>query len=83
MHYEEIIYYERKEAAEAAAEAATKAARVQDILDLLEEYGEVPETVKRRLNEEENADVLRKWLKVAAGVESIGEFMDKLKKEIP
>lgn len=75
MHYEEIIYYERKEAAEAAAKAAIKEARVQDILDLLEEYGEVPEAVKLRLDEEEDVDTLKQWHKLAAKVDSIDAFV--------
>lgn len=74
MHYEEIINYERKE----AAEEALKAARVQDILDLLEEYGEVPENVKLRL-EEETSDTLKHWYKLAAKADSIDAFVAQMK----
>lgn len=74
MHYEEIINYERKE----AAEEAIRAARVQDILDLLEEYGEVPENVKLRL-EEETSDTLKQWYKLAAKADSIDAFVSQMK----
>ncbi|MDO4331150.1 MAG: hypothetical protein Q4C58_00490 [Eubacteriales bacterium] len=78
MRYEEIIYYERKEAAEEAARAATKNTKVQDILELLEEYGDVPAKVKSRLETEENPDTLKRWLKLAAKVDSIDAFVAEM-----
>lgn len=74
MRYEEIIYYERKEAAEEAARIASKNTKVQYILELLEEYGDVPENVKSRLNDEEDAEQLKRWHKLAAKVDSIDTF---------
>jgi len=66
MTLEDIIYFEREEE------------RVQAILDLLEVDGEIPDTLKQRLEEEIRFDVLKVWLKLAAKVESISEFEEKM-----
>lgn len=74
MKFEEIIAYERRD----AARDAKKDTRIMDIQEVLEEYGVVPDTLKQRLEEEEDEGVLRKWLKLAARVSSIDEFLEKM-----
>lgn len=69
MTLEEYIFYERKD------EAIDT--RVEDILELLEEYGEVPEKVRERLGETRDIATLKKWHKLAAKVHSIAEFEAK------
>ena len=66
MTLEDIIYFEREEE------------RVQAILDLLEDYGEIPDSLKQRLEEEIRFDVLKAWHKLAAKVESISDFEEKM-----
>ncbi|MBD5529551.1 MAG: Rpn family recombination-promoting nuclease/putative transposase [Lachnospiraceae bacterium] len=46
----------------------------QDILDLLEEYGDVPEDILARIYAEENPETLRRWLKAAAHAGSFDNF---------
>lgn len=70
MTLEDIIYYEREE--------ERLATQLQAILDLLEDYGEIPDTLKQRLEEEIRFDVLKEWHKLAAKVESISEFEEKM-----
>ena len=70
MKFEEIIYYERKEAAFNM--------RIQNIQELLEEYGEIPAQINERLCREEKEEVLKRWLKLAAKVSSIEEFVQKM-----
>ncbi len=48
--------------------------KAEDILEILEDMGEVPEDVTRKLMSEENLDILRKWLKRALCVKSVEEF---------
>lgn len=79
MRYEEILYYERKEAAEEAAEAATRAVRVQDILVLLKRRGSVPEAVRKRIEEELDPDTLNRWFELAADADSIEAFTAQMK----
>ena len=52
--------------------------RRQDILDLLEDLGEVPKDIRGRIQTEKDADILRKWLKNAARAESFTAFRDAM-----
>lgn len=83
MTLEEYIWYAKREAAEKAAEEATQNAQIQSILELLEDYGEIPEDLKTQL-QKADTDTLKKYLKLAAKAESIEDFLVKagLEKEI-
>jgi len=83
MKFEEIIYYAKKEAEERAEEAEKRAEaiekadrkrRLEDICELLEEYGPVPEKLKEHIGSEGDVEILRQWQKLAAKVTSIEEF---------
>ena len=78
MRLDEIIYYERKDAAKEAAAEATRAAQIRSILDLLEDLGEIPPSVLERFQAETDAEILKRWLKLAAKVGSIEEFIQKM-----
>lgn len=69
MRFEEIIAYERKDAAQDT--------RIQDIFELLEDYGEIPESVKEKL-QCADSDTLKKYLKSAAKADSIQAFTEML-----
>ena len=66
----ELLYYANMEEREEAAIDTL----VQAILDLLEDYGDIPERVVKCLKETNDKDTLRKWLKLAAKANSIEEF---------
>lgn len=70
MKFDEIMYYAKRD--------GKIEARVQSILELLEDYGEIPEEVRQRLEEETNLSVLKEWVKIAARAQSIQEFVDKM-----
>ncbi len=78
MRLDEIIYYERKDAAKEAAAEATRAAQIRSILDLLEDFGEIPSSVLERLQAESDSDKLRTWHKLAARTGSMEEFAQKM-----
>ena len=78
MRLDEIIYYEREEAATEAAERAAKETRIQSILELLEEYGEVPEEFKEKIAAQDDKETLKGWLKLAARSESLEDFEAKM-----
>ena len=44
------------------------------ILELLEEFGEVPEKVREAILQQQDLDVLRRWHKLAAKAETFGAF---------
>ena len=48
--------------------------RTDSILDLLNECGVIPEELRQSILQESNPETLKKWLKLAAKVDSIEEF---------
>jgi len=72
MKFEEIIYYERKE--------AERRRRMKDIWELLEDYGEISEELKEHMEREKSETVLKKWHKLAAKSKSIEEFIENMNK---
>lgn len=53
---------------------------VNNIMEFLEDLGEIPETLKSKIMQEEKPDVLRRWLKLAAKAETVEEFEKKIEK---
>ena len=51
--------------------------RIKSILEFLEELGEVPEELTQEICTQENPDILKKWLKLAARADSVDEFVQK------
>lgn len=49
--------------------------KVESILELLEDYGEIPESIKTQIFKETNPDILKRWHKLAAKVNSIEQFI--------
>ncbi len=52
--------------------------KAESILDLLQELGEVPESLRTRILSQHDLSVLKDWLKFAARSGSIEEFMQKM-----
>ena len=74
MTFEDKIYYERKDAAKEATTLATLNTKIQDICELLKDYGPIPDELVNRLSNEKDICILTKWLKLAAKTDSIEEF---------
>ena len=55
-----------------------KEGRRDGIFELLEMYGEIPEDIRSRINDETDETVLKRWLITAAKVSSIDEFREKM-----
>jgi hypothetical protein len=49
--------------------------KAKGILEILEEYGQVPEELVIRIQEEKNLEQLSRWLKFSAKVSRIEEFI--------
>ena len=52
---------------------------IKIICDSLEKFGEVPEELRRILEEQKNSAILRKWSELAAQVDSIEKFQSEMK----
>ena len=50
----------------------------QNILDLLEDLGDIPKDIQSRIYAEEDPQILRQWLKAAAKAESFEAFKEKM-----
>ncbi len=62
MRFDDIIYYQRLDS-------------VMDcVLDVLAEYGEVPEELQRKIRKQSNMDLMKEWHKLAVKVSSVKEF---------
>lgn len=53
-------------------------ARQDDILELLEDLGEIPEMLEAKILRQTDLDILKKWLKFAAKALSIEEFENQI-----
>ena len=55
-----------------------EAAGIRDsLLELLQEFGDIPEALQTRIESEKDLQVLTSWLKVAARADSLEEFQEK------
>ena len=54
-----------------------KIGKREAILELLEDVGSISDSTKKLVEKEEDLEVLKKWLKIAARVNSIDEFVNK------
>ena len=71
-----IIRAFEEERAEGKAEG-----KAEGILELLEDIGTVPETLRKEIQEQKNLEILSRWHKRAARVGTIDEFERFLKGE--
>ena len=53
-------------------------AQVEDVLEMLEEVGIIPDEVRERILGEKDLEVLTAWLRLAAKTNSIEEFQSKM-----
>ena len=83
MLFQELIDQERKDAkAEGRIEGKSEGrleGKAEDILELLSEYGPVPEEIRNHVFEERDLKVLREYLKAVAGAKSMDEFVKIIK----
>ncbi len=63
----------KEERAEAKAEGKAEG-KAESVLELLEEFGEVPEDLKVRIMQERNLEVLKRMMKAAVRAKSVEEF---------
>ena len=74
MTFGDIIDRERREAAREADDEATYRTRMNSILELLEDLGEVPESLKANLAKIKDEELLKRLHKEAAHADSIEAF---------
>ena len=60
-------------------EIGQKDGRRQDIMDLLEDKGEIPGDICDRIYAQEDTEVLRKWHRMAAKAENFDDFREAIR----
>ena len=55
--------------------------KAEAILELLQEYGSVPEELKEKIMKEQDMDRLGRWLKLAARAKSVEQFAEEIGNE--
>ena len=70
----------KEEGIEQGIEQGLLLGTANNIIELLEDLGEVSETLKNKIMKEEKLDILKKWLKLAAKAETVEEFEKNIEK---
>ena len=82
----EWVDYERKQEREETTarvtEEVTLSTRLTDILELLEDKGEISEDLKSRIMSEKNSDRIKELLKLAAKSDTIEEFEEAFTEDL-
>ena len=78
MTWHEMLEEERDEGRIEGREEGRIVGRIDSILELLEDLGEIPEELRNKIEEEENLDVIKSWIKLAAKSESIEQFIEQM-----
>ena len=68
----------RQEGREEGRADGKVAGKAESVLEILEEYGEVPDELRDRVLAQRDLEILKSWLKVANKVGSIEEFAEKI-----
>ena len=74
----EVILTEYDE--EKYRELERKETKALDILELMEDYGPVPDKLKQQIMNQKNEQILSKWLKLAARSSSLDNFIQEMDK---
>ena len=75
---EAVFEIVRKDEYEKGHQEGVIAGKAEDILELLEDIGTIPEEVREKITGEIDLEILKKWHKLAAKSESIDEFVSKM-----
>lgn len=78
MIFQEMLADEREEGRIEGRIEGKLSARIEDILEFLESLGTVSQELKVRIQKEKDMETLKRWNKLAAKVESINEFQEKM-----
>lgn len=74
MTFGDIIDRENRQ----IAQEAIHSTKVEDILELLGEVGDIPDSISENLMEVKDIECLKKLLKIAARTDSISDFEEKM-----
>lgn len=74
-----VKYMQKWEELAYAKEDGKAEGKAESVLEILSEYGEVPSELREKILLQTDLKVLSRWLKLAAGADSVEEFTQKYK----
>ena len=77
MLFENFEAYDVQETRRISRVEGRAEGKAEDILELLEDIGNVSDELKERIMKEKNLEILRKWHKAAARAENLEQFLEK------
>ena len=77
MLFDSFEAYDVQETRRISREEGIAVGKIQDILELLEDIGNVPDDLKQVIEAETDSNTLSTWHKLAAKAESIEGFREK------
>lgn len=78
MLFKEMMEKERSDGWKAGLREGRQATQRENILELLGLYGDVPEDITDRVNQETDPEVLKRWHMAAARAASFEDFREKM-----
>ena len=78
MTFEELLN-QREQTGKAEGRAKGKVeGKAESVIELLETFGAVSNEIRTQILAENDMDVLKRWLRLAAGVKSVEEFLNQM-----
>ena len=78
MLFENFEAYDVQETRRISRSEGKAEGKSEDILDLLEDLGKVPDTLREVIMAEKDLDKLKKWHKTAARAKSVEQFQSEI-----
>lgn len=77
MLFDSFEAYDVQETRRVSREEGKIEGKIEDIIELLEDISELPDSFKRQIESQTDLEVLNQWFKIAAKCETIEEFQEK------
>ncbi|EGG82246.2 hypothetical protein HMPREF9477_01255 [Lachnospiraceae bacterium 2_1_46FAA] len=78
MLFEELLKEERETGRKEGLQEGESIGMINSLTMLLKNFGEVPESLQKRISEEKNLETLNLWFQLAIQADSLEEFISKM-----
>ena len=78
MLFEELLKEERETGRKEGLQEGESIGMINYLTMLLKNFGEVPESLQKRISEEKNLETLNLWFQLAIQADSLEEFISKM-----
>ena len=78
MTGEELMQQRERKGRQAGLVEGKAEGKADSIFELLEDCGTVPESLREQIYAQKDVEVLTRWLKLSAKVDSVQEFMEQM-----